>query len=123
MRDYAIKKNHSKPLWAYLPLKLQTCIWRTSADRIQIHKYAEMNEHISVRAYLIFCPVMHSLDIIFFLLSISGIILEFALLREVTTTDGVSIELKTIIHKAFLYVFTTCSQVHVQIKLTLRAHL
>ena len=92
MRDYAIKKNCSKPLWTYLPLKIQTCIWWTSADREQIKKYAEVNELFSFRAYVIFYPVMHSLDIIFLLLSICGVILEFILLRKATTTDEVSNE-------------------------------
>ena len=99
MRDYAIKKDYGKPLWAYLPLKIQTQIWWTSADIRRIEKYTGMNEYIPLRAFVIFCPVMHSLDIIFLLLSIGGVTLEFTVLRKVTTTDEVSNELKPSICK------------------------
>lgn len=43
--------------------------------------------YIPIQAYVVFCPVKHIIDVIFLLLSITGIILQFTLLRTATTTD------------------------------------
>lgn len=63
----------------------------TDSESDSIDEHAELCAYIPLRAYVIFCPVIHILDIIFLLLSIIGVILEFTiLLRGVTSTDEVS---------------------------------
>ena len=45
---------------------------------------------------MIFCPLVHILDMLFLLLSIFGVVLEFTLLRSATSTDEVSIYIATL---------------------------
>jgi len=76
-------------LWSScLPKQLQLCIWKKSKDDIE--EYANMHQFIPLKAYLIFCPPMRILDTIFLLLSITGVSLEFTVLRSATNTDEVS---------------------------------
>jgi len=80
VRDYATKKQLNKPLWCCFPQLLQRCIWWTRNDKLN---------YIPLKAYAIFCPPLHILDIVFLLLSISGVVLEFTVLRSATATDEV----------------------------------
>ena len=76
-------------MWSYLPKNIQLCLWQKSTEDIE--QYANMYQFIPLRAYVIFCPPVHILDMIFLLLSIIGVILEFTLLRRATSTDEVSV--------------------------------
>jgi len=71
----------SKPLWRCFPQQLQNQFWWNS-----IRNYSP---YIPLKAYLIFFPPLHVLDVIFLLLSICGVVLEFTVLRTTTTTDEV----------------------------------
>jgi len=50
---------------------------------------ANKDLYIPLKAYLIFCPPIHILDIIFMILTISGVVLVFTLMRSASTTDEV----------------------------------
>jgi len=95
-------------------------LWKTSI--IDIENYAKMHARIPLRAYVVFYPVIHILDIIFLLLSITGVILEFTLLRSATTTDEVSIAtyirrdmLKLLILYICSYVYLGCLNNYISI--------
>jgi len=83
VRDYATGQKLSKPLWSsFTPKQIQRHFRWISTE----HSY----QYIPLKAYVIFCPLLHILDVIFLLLSITGVVLEFTLLRVANTTDEVS---------------------------------
>lgn len=75
-------------MWSYLPVNMQMYLWKLSAKENE--KHAELHAHIPLRAYVIFYPITHILDIVFLLISITGVVLEFTVLRSATSTDDVS---------------------------------
>ena len=82
VRDYATKQKLRKPLWSCL-----------SPKQLQIQHNDNVHPYVPLKAYVIFCPLLHILDFIFLLLSITGVVLEFTLLRSANTTDEVSMRL------------------------------
>ncbi|XP_065887997.1 uncharacterized protein [Dysidea avara] len=86
VRDYATKQKLRKPLWSCLsPKQLQRYFWWISANDIQHNDNS--HPYVPLKAYVIFCPLLHILDFIFLPLSITGVVLEFTLLRSANTTD------------------------------------
>ena len=54
-----------------------------------VNQNTHVYPYIPIQAYVVFCPMKHIIDMIFLILSITGIILQFTLLRSATTTDEV----------------------------------
>ena len=71
-------------------------------DNQSMHVYP----YIPLKAYIVFFPLIHVLDITFLLLSITGIILVFTLLRAARTTDEVNyITVVIVCNLASLYIY------------------